>query len=122
MSLCGKHLRCQGHSDGVRNALSQGARRDFHARRHSDFWMSRGYGVPLPESLDIIQGDFEAPEVQERILQHGGVSAGQKIDRAIFRGWLKRMYSSHTREQCLPSPSALWMPKFAFRWHRSPTF
>ena len=70
----GEQLFSQGHTDGVGNALPQGARRRFHARRHAHFGMTGGFASHLTEVLQIVERQIVAGEVQQGVLQHRAVA------------------------------------------------
>ena len=75
-------LRCQGllgngETNGVGNALAEGAGGRFNARGVAIFGMARGLGVQLTEILDVVDGNVVTAQVQQGVLQHGAVTVGQ---------------------------------------------
>jgi hypothetical protein len=72
-----------GHADGIGRALPERARGGFDARRAERLGVARGARAPLPEGLELVEGQVVAREVQHRIEQHGAVSGGQHEAVAI---------------------------------------
>ena len=83
-----EELLGHGHADRVGDALPERTGGDLHARRVVQLGVPRRLAVPLAELLDVVQREVVAREVQQRVLQHGRVAAGQ--DEAVTVGPLGR--------------------------------
>ena len=70
-------LHADRHTDGGREAGSQRASRHFNALRVAVFRMSWALAAPLTERLQIVDGQTEIKQMEQRIDQHGAVSRGE---------------------------------------------
>ena len=69
------------HADGVRDALSEGARRRLDADGVAVFGVPGRLGAELTELHQILFGEAEAVEIEQGIVEHGTVSRGE--DKAV---------------------------------------
>ena len=69
------------HPDAVGEALSERTRRRLHARRHEVLGVARRNGTRLAEAFDLVERQVVTGEVQQRILQDGGVA--RRKDKAV---------------------------------------
>src|SRR5579864_4288934 len=67
---------CDRHAHAGSEPLSERAGGHFHAGRENVFRMPGGFTSPLPELLEIIEGEIVAGEKQKRIEEHGAVPGG----------------------------------------------
>ena len=70
----GEHLFGERHADAVGDALTERARRRFHARRHVHFGVTRRLAVELTERFQILHREVVARQVQQSVLQHRTVT------------------------------------------------
>ncbi len=73
-----EHGLAERHADAVGEALPQRAARDLDARGVPELGMARGPGVELAERLEVLDGEIEAGEVQERVEQHRAVAGREQ--------------------------------------------
>lgn len=66
-----------GQTDGVGETLTEGTGGNLDSLGNTDFRVTRGDRVQLPELLQVIHGDLVAQKVQHGVLQRTGVTVGQ---------------------------------------------
>ncbi len=78
------HALGEGHADRVGEALPQRAGGDLDARGVPELGVARRPAVPLPEPAQVIERQVVAGQVQEGVLEDGGVPARE--DEAVAVG------------------------------------
>ncbi|VYU76966.1 Uncharacterised protein [Klebsiella oxytoca] len=89
-------LRRQGflrnrHPHRIRNALPQRSGSGFHTRGVAHFRVARGSGVQLAETLQIVQRNIVARQMQQAVNQHRAVTVGQHEAVAVSPGRVLRV-------------------------------
>jgi len=77
-----KPLR-DGHPDGVGEPLPERAGCRFHARGMPPLGVAGRAGSPLPEVLDLLQGEIIPTQIQQGVQQHRGVPTGKHEPVAV---------------------------------------
>ena len=76
------------HADRIGDTLAEWAGGGLHTRGFAPFRMAGGFGMQLPEGLQIIDGERIARQVQQRIEQHRAVAVGQHEAITIGPRWI----------------------------------
>ena len=77
----GGHLLGGGETDGIGDALSEGAGGGLDAGCLAELRVAGGAAFERPEVLDGVEGDVVAGEVQPRVEEHRAVAGGE--DEAV---------------------------------------
>ena len=72
-----QELLSERHAHRVCQTLAERPGGGFHARGFMHLWVTRSFAVQLAETLQFIQREFIAAQVQRRIQEHGRVAVGQ---------------------------------------------
>ena len=72
-----------GHADAVGETLAEGARGGLDAAGHAQLRVAGGLAAPLPEILQLLEGDVEAREVEDGIEERRGVPGGEEEAVAV---------------------------------------
>ncbi len=76
----------QSDADPVGEALAERTGRDLDAGRVAVFRVAGGLRLPLPELAQVVEGQAEAGEVEERVEQHRRVPVGEHEAVAVGPG------------------------------------
>mmetsp|Transcript_6241 Transcript_6241/g.17866 ORF Transcript_6241/g.17866 Transcript_6241/m.17866 type:complete len:427 (-) Transcript_6241:200-1480(-) len=98
----GSHLLGGSHTDSVRHTLSKrtggGLNSGGVVLGTGEFRVSRGHGVVLTESLDLIHGNVVPGKVQPRVQEHGTVSSRKDKSVTVHPGRIGRVVG-HLRSE-----------------------
>jgi len=90
----GQQLFGERQADGVGQALAERSGTGFDARGIADFRVARGHAVQLPETLELLDRQGIAGEMQQAVQQHRAVAVGEheavavrpvRIDWVVFQ-------------------------------------
>ena len=73
----GQHGLGERHAGGIAATLAERAGRGFDARRMPVFGMPRRFAVPLPETLELGEGEIVAGQVKHGVEEHRAMTAGK---------------------------------------------
>jgi hypothetical protein len=79
----GQQTFSESHPHGVGEALSERSGSRFNAGGDTQFGMSGGSGMQLPEALEFVDGQVVAAQMQQGIDQHRTMSVGQHETVAV---------------------------------------
>ena len=88
--VCQDALR-DHHSHRIADALAERTGGGFHPGCVPPLRVSRRARSPLPERTDLLQRQIVPAQVEQRILQHGGVAAGEHEPVAVGPGRIGRI-------------------------------
>ncbi len=88
-----------GHADRVADALAERAGGGLHAGRVAVLGVAGGERAPLPQRLEVLEGQPVAGEVQLDVQGEAGVSAGQHEPVPPGPGGVGRVVPQHALEQ-----------------------
>ena len=83
VELLGQQPLGDRHADRVADALAQRAGGGLDARRVAPLGMARRPRAPLAERLEVVEREVVPAEVEQGILQHRGVAAGEHEPVAV---------------------------------------
>ena len=87
------------HPDGVANALTQRAGRRLHTRCVAELRMARRLALPLPELLQVIQGEIVTSQVKHAVQQHGCMASREHEAIAVDPAGIGRVVAQVLRPQ-----------------------
>ena len=94
-----EHLLRERNPDRVRDALPERPRRRFDSRRVAKFRVTGSFRVQLPELLQVVDGDVEAGQVQERVEQHRPMPGAQHEPVTVRPAGILRVEAQMTGPQ-----------------------
>ena len=97
--LLAHHAFGQRHADGEADALAERAGGAFDAVGKVEFRMSRSLAAETAELFDVVDGDFVAEQIGQRIHQHRAVARRQDETVAVRPFRILRIEFQELREQ-----------------------
>ena len=86
------HVRlADGHADCVSKSLAERSRRRLDTGRVPVLRMPRRLAFPLPELLEVVEGQLVAGEIQHAVEKHRRVSGRQHEAIAVQPVWIGRV-------------------------------
>ena len=89
----------QRHPDTIGEACPQRAGRGLDTRRMPGLWVARGAALPLPETLQLFQGQVVAGQMQHRVEQHRTMACAEHKTVAVKPLRMRRVVAHHARPQ-----------------------
>ena len=72
---------CDAQTDSVGETLAEGTSGDLNTIGVTGLWVARRQGIELAEIFEIVQGELEAQEVEENVLEG---ASGSGLRKRVF--------------------------------------
>ena len=95
VEMCLRHFRCHCHTNRVAHALPQRTGGAFDSRRFKIFRMSRRFRMQLTKTLNVLDRNVVAAQVQPGIQEHPAMPGGKNEIVALDPARLFWIMSEH---------------------------